>query len=530
MFSFISRFFTKHWENKFPCEDKADTTNMTSNCKRSKSSPDRNIEVGAVRNVINAVYTFAHALDSLQKELCPNDVGLCSAMSRFERSHLLEHLKNVSFLDPSVNKTISFDKNYEVSAMYDIMNFRKENGVARYVQVGTWDGKYINDKIVSNLKLYQSIKWLEEGISTVPESYCSKDCKLDETRVQISSMDFKCCWECKKCDKLQIVVNNTCQSGPEGWKPNENKTGWVKRVLEYPKWNESISIILIIISLISLVITLLIVLMYVVYKDNRLLKASGRELCFVMLTGIALCFIVPFLFIAKPTDELCYARGVVVGLALAMCYAPLFMKINRIYRIFTGAKSSVAQPPLVTPRMQLLITLGLIVVQLMFTIMWFIAKPVRATETYIVDSEQLILECKVDLLAFSVNLCYVMILMILCTAYAFKTRNFPKNFNESKYIGISMYITCAVWMVFFPFYFNTNHSIKHSYLISSACIIIGLVTLIGLFAQKAYIVLCVKVIRNDDLASGINGSFRSRERSVSVDSIRDTSANNFLCC
>jgi hypothetical protein len=62
-----------------------------------------------------------------------------------------------------------------------------------------------------------------------------------------------------------------------------------------------------------------------------------------------------------------------------------------------------------------------------------------------------------------------------------------------------MYITCAVWMSFFPFYLNTKYSSTHIYLISGASVVIGLVTLIGLFAQKVYIVYFVKDLRTDDL-------------------------------
>ena len=485
-------------------------------CRGCESLQDGPVKIDSIRDTVNAVIVFAHALDSLQKELCPNQVGKCPAMTPFKRPRLLEHLKNVSFLDPSVNATVAFDQNNEVSGMYDIMNFRMENGKPRYVRVGTWDGEYVGDKIVSKLVFDKEIKW-SKGTSDVPESTCSKKCSFDNIRAPIPSLDFKCCWKCQQCGNLQIVLNNTCQSGPIGWKPNSKKTGWVKRSLVYPKWNDYPSIFLIVISLFSLVLTLLTVLVYIVYTNNRLLKASGRELCFVMLTGIALCFTVPFLFLAKPKDELCYARGLVIGLALAMCYAPLFMKINRIYRIFTGAKSSVAPPAFATPRMQLLITFGLIGIQLMFTAFWFIAKPVRATETYIPSREELLLECKFDGLSFSVNLCYVMVLMCLCTAYAFKTRNFPKNFNESKYIGISMYITCAVWMMFFPFYLNTDDSVRHTYLISIACVIIGLVTLLGIFAQKVYIVFCVKNIRNGDLVFSFHGHYQ-RKRIVSTES------------
>lgn len=449
---------------------------------------------------MNAVYAFAHGLDSLQKELCPDQVGICDNMSNFKRSRLLEHLKNVTFQDPTLNTTVKFDENQEVSAMYDILNLQERKGKHEFVRVGGWNGERRDGKIYGRLEIETSeIQW-RRHLPTAPASFCTSACKRTAIRAQLGERPITCCWRCKECEALQIVnVNNTCESGPEGFVPNVNGTGFVKREVIYPKWNDIASILFIILSFVCLILTLLTAIIYITFKENRLVKASGRELCFVILAGIALCFIVPFLFIAKPNDPVCYARNLVIGLALAMCYAPLFMKINRIYRIFTSARSSVARPPLVTPRMQLLLTLALVSIQLMFTALWFIAKPVRAKETYYSEREELVLECRVDELSFSVNLCYVMVLMILCTAYAFKTRSFPKNFNESKYIGITMYITCGVWITFFPFYLNTKHSSTHIYLISGACVVIGLVTLIGLFAQKVYIVFFVKDLRTDDL-------------------------------
>ena len=395
--------------------------------------------------------------------------------------------------------TIKFDHNYEVSATYDISNFRKQDGVDKYVRVGTWDGEIIDGKIKSKLVFDRNIKWLN-GETNPPVSYCSENCSRDQTKIQIPRFNFECCWECHTCHKLQIVTNNTCEDGPEGWVPNLNRTGWVKRKLLFPKWSNGLSIALILFSLIALVLTLSVIRVFVVHKENKLVKASGRELCFVMLAGISLCFTVPVLFIAKPGGYVCYLRNLVTGLALAMCYAPLFMKINRIYRIFTNAKTTIARPALVTPRMQLLTTFGLVVVQLLFTALWFIAKPVLPREIYDSDREELVLECAVDEIGFAVNLSYAMVLMLLCTVYAFKTRDFPKNFNESKYIGITMYITCAVWTVFFPFYLNTTRSDLQVYLISGAYLIIGLVTLIGLFGQKVFIVYRVTDIGNEDLA------------------------------
>ena len=55
------------------------------------------------------------------------------------------------------------------------------------------------------------------------------------------------------------------------------------------------------------------------------------------------------------------------------------------------------------------------------------------------------------------SLVYNMILILLCTVYAVKTRKIPSNFNEAKYIGFTMYSTCIVWLAFIPIFFGTNH-------------------------------------------------------------------------
>ena len=55
------------------------------------------------------------------------------------------------------------------------------------------------------------------------------------------------------------------------------------------------------------------------------------------------------------------------------------------------------------------------------------------------------------MIAFS----YPILLVIICTVYAVLTRKIPEAFNESKFIGFSMYTTCVIWLAFIPIYFST---------------------------------------------------------------------------
>lgn len=61
-------------------------------------------------------------------------------------------------------------------------------------------------------------------------------------------------------------------------------------------------------------------------------------------------------------------------------------------------------------------------------------------------------------MSFLFSQLYNMILITICTVYAIKTRKIPENFNESKFIGFTMYTTCIIWLAFIPIYFGTGNS------------------------------------------------------------------------
>lgn len=52
---------------------------------------------GKVQFVIDAVYAIAHALHSMQQELCPGHTGLCPAMEPADGRTLLQYIRAVRF-------------------------------------------------------------------------------------------------------------------------------------------------------------------------------------------------------------------------------------------------------------------------------------------------------------------------------------------------------------------------------------------------------------------------------------------------
>ena len=496
------KFVGNFWEDWFKCRLGNTSSRNYLPCMGNESL--HGVTQGfTLQPIVVAVYAFVHGIQSLQKELCGNQNGICPNMMPFKRERLLQHLRNVSF-ENFLNTSLKFDKNGEVMAMYQIFAFQQAGTSKSFELIGEWDGQTTGEKLVMNS---DDIMWFDAGNGSIAQSYCSADCKFGYVKKEKEGYAFDYCWKCHKCDKLQLIVNNTCVIGLPGYIPNAMRDKWVKRELLYLRWSGAVSIVIAVVSVIAIILTLGVLFIFLTFHKNRTVKASGRELSCVILIGILLCFILPFIFIAKPNDVICCARAVTPGFALSIIYSALFMKINRVYRVFTSAKTTKRRPPLVKPKSQVLITFGLVSIEILITLLGMISHITRASENYYSDKEKLILECRTESNTYVGGHAYVVVLMTLSTIYAFKTRKFPRNFNESKYIGFTLYATLATFIIFFAFYLNTSDSIMESSLTAIGILVIGSITLSGLFGQRLIVIFCVKEVQaNDNLSTGQQSS------------------------
>jgi len=71
---------------------------------------------------------------------------------------------------------------------------------------------------------------------------------------------------------------------------------------------------------------------------------------------------------------------------------------------------------------------------------------------------QVILKCRIEDSSLLFSQIFNVLLIVVCTVYAVKTRKIPENFNESKFIGFTMYTTCIIWLAFLPIYFGTANT------------------------------------------------------------------------
>nr|KAF6362897.1 glutamate metabotropic receptor 4 [Pipistrellus kuhlii] len=443
---------------------------------------------GKVQFVIDAVYAMGHALHAMHRDLCPGRVGLCPRMDPVDGTQLLKYIRSVNFSGIAGNP-VTFNENGDAPGRYDIYQYQLRNGSAAYKVIGSW-----TDHL--HLRMERML-WPGSG-QQLPRSICSLPCQPGERKKTVKGMP--CCWHCEPCTGYQYQVDRyTCKTCPYDMRPTENRTGCRPIPIVKLEWASPWAVLPLFLAVVGIAATLFVVVTFMRYNDTPIVKASGRELSYVLLAGIFLCYATTFLMIAEPDLGTCSLRRIFLGLGMSISYAALLTKTNRIYRIFEQGKRSVSAPRFISPASQLAITFSLISLQLLGICVWFVVDPSHSVVDF-QDQRTLdprfargVLKCDISDLSLICLLGYSMLLMVTCTVYAIKTRGVPETFNEAKPIGFTMYTTCIVWLAFIPIFFGTSQSADKLYIqtttLTVSVSLSASVSLGMLYMPKVYIIL-----------------------------------------
>ena len=365
---------------------------------------------------------------------------------------------------------------------------RKSNGKYMYKTVGHWDELPINR--TTPLEIFKdntpSIQWSDGQSNTTPISICSHPCGNGEYPEPVASQ-AECCWVCKPCADNTVSTGTACKVCGRGYIPNDLKSECEVIQPSYLMWSHGLSIIIILLSCTGITATIAVGIIFIVHHKHQLIKASSRELSAIMLTGIMLCYILPFFFIAKPAPWICAVRRFGVGFCFALCYSALLVKTNRIHRIFNRSPNTNQVPPLISSESQLFFTGLLVGVQVVIASVWLIIE--RPSITHIFNKYSTELKCgESSHSGLLVTLVYNFILLLITIYFAFRTRKVPQNFNEAKFINFTVYSLCILWFAFIPTYYATAvlGTIYQTGSLVIAIILNATVTLCILFLPKIY--------------------------------------------
>ncbi|XP_067127644.1 metabotropic glutamate receptor 3-like isoform X1 [Centruroides vittatus] len=486
-------WFSEFWEEFFHCKVSGSphtpyNTNYPHWCSPTKdiSQDTRYKQAPALHFVRDAAYAFAHALKDMHKVKCKGIPGLCANMSHINGEDLKQYLQQVSFNDES-GKKFRFLPSGDAPPRYSIINYQKLlNGSFSWRSVGTYllgdDGEAKLDLDINAMRF----KFQEPSF---PRSYCSEPCRIGQAKLQLEG--DTCCWLCTNCSQYQYLPDEYhCKDCPLGTLPSFTKTTCIPIPEAYLNYTSPWAVGTMAFAGMGILLTAFVTLVFWAYSNTPIIKASGRELSYLLLTGIFLSFGMTFIIVAKPSAFTCGLTRFFLGFCYTLCYAAIVTKTNRIARIFNQRRRRPCQKTRYTsPQSQLIITAVLVSIEVIINTIWLLYDRPAVTRIHPSREANLLICLGSDTPSYLVGLIYPFVLIGFCTVYAFKTRKCPDGFNEARYLTFTNYTTCVIWLAFLPlFVLSTSNAIRVvtlSFLLSLS----GAVQLSCLFMPKVYIAL-----------------------------------------
>lgn len=476
-------WFPEYWQTSFGC-----SSTDPSCTKLSINSTGNYRQEPWLHFVRDTVYAFAHALHNMWEKHCQGKAGLCEAMAHSGHIHgrdLYQQLLHVTFQDVS-NSTFRFQASGSGPARYSILNYQR---VDDYTYAWVPVGSYYNTSGEPDLQLNKSkVKYRRQ--QSFPTSSCGAPCKPSQAKILLQD---SCCWRCVDCQPNQYLNQTTqhCINCHVCKRPDPNQGICVDKNEKFIDYRSRWAITSLAFASLGIFSTVLVGIIFWVHLDTPVIKASSRELSYILLGGIFFSFIMTFVIVAPPTFITCGLTRFFLGFSYTLCYAAILTKTNRISRIFNKSPTKSHKARYTSPRSQVVIVTLLVSVEVIINISWLVYYTPSTKHLCDQMSNFRIRICNgLDDYSYIVGLIYPLILVCFCTIYAIKTRKCPGGFNEARYITFTNYTTCLIWLIFVPLYLSTGASDDIRIVSLALSLSLGAFVQLGcLFFPKVYIVL-----------------------------------------
>uniref|UniRef100_A0AAY4DPQ7 G-protein coupled receptors family 3 profile domain-containing protein n=1 Tax=Denticeps clupeoides TaxID=299321 RepID=A0AAY4DPQ7_9TELE len=489
----------KFWEDMFKCRfapDVAQTETEGRVCTGDEDVTTADMEYSDVSelrpayNVYKAVYALAHTLHNLLN--CVPGKGpfsghSCASLHNIQPWQLLYYLQNVNFTT-SFGDQVSFDKNGDALAIYDIVNWiGMPDGTMRARTVGVVDESRPAGKVLSLDE--EKIFWNFEN-NKPPRSLCSEPCSQG-TRIARKKGLPVCCFDCIPCADGEISTDSIeCLKCPEEFWSNPQKDQCVPKETEFLSYEDPLGISLTTASLLGACTCAGVLAIFAHHRHTPVVRANNSELSFLILISLKFCFLCALLFIGQPRLWTCQLRHAVFGISFVLCVSSILVKTVVVVAVFKASKpEGQGLMKWFGAPQQRGTVLILTALQVAICVIWLSTASPTPQKNVTYQASKIVFECAVGSMAgFATLLGYIGLLAAVSFLLAFLARNLPDTFNEAKFITFSMLIFCAVWIAFIPAYVSSPGKYADAVEIF-AILASSFGLLFAIFAPKCYIIL-----------------------------------------